>query len=104
MARVFLTFVFATAAFLLAVQSVRADTGACMDRAALVARLAAQYGENRQAAGLAGPDRLVELFASIETGSWTLVVTAPSGIACLLGAGEHFLRFEAEPAPDGDPA
>jgi hypothetical protein len=30
---------------------------------------------------------LVELFASPETGSWTILVTRPDGVTCLLAAG-----------------
>ncbi|OIP87076.1 MAG: hypothetical protein AUK37_02100 [Rhodobacterales bacterium CG2_30_65_12] len=92
-------------AILLATQgAARADDAACTERAALVERLAENYGESRQAAGLAGADRLVELFAAPETGSWTIIVTTPDGIACLYAAGEYFERFEGGPVAAGDPA
>lgn len=96
-----ITLGFALSAVLLASQA-RADTMTCLDRATLVERLAGQYGESPQSVGLAGDDRLIELFASPDTGSWTLLVTAPNGIACLYAAGDHFERFE--PVPAGDPA
>lgn len=87
---------------ILLVTQARAEGAICAERADLVAQLTQNYGEHRQAAGLAGGDGLVELFASPETGSWTITVTGPDGIACLLAVGEHFTLFEA--APEGDPA
>lgn len=91
------------AAILLTVQGARADTLTCIERATLMTRLAELYGESRQMVGLAGPDGIVEVFASPETGSWTLIVTRPDGIACLLAAGTAFERVDAAPARLGDP-
>jgi hypothetical protein len=83
-------------------QAPAGPTSTCLARADMVAQLAAQYGETRHAIGLAGPTRVVELFASAETGTWTIIVTTPAGKACMLAAGDHFERFEAP--PPGDPA
>ena len=78
-------------AILLATQgAARADDAACTERAALVERLAENYGESRQAAGLAGADRLVELFAAPETGSWTILITRSDGLSCLKSSGAGF--------------
>lgn len=93
------------AAILLVTQGLaRADGTLCTGHAALVAQLAAHDGESRQATGIAGSDRLVEFFASPETGSWTITVTTPDGIACLHAAGEHVERHECGPVAGGDPA
>jgi hypothetical protein len=91
-------------AILLTLQGARADTALCTDRSVIVARLAELYGESPQAIGLADGGRLVEVFASPETGTWTITVTAPSGITCLIAAGEHFERVEGGPMVRGDPA
>jgi hypothetical protein len=32
----------------------------------------------------------MEIYASDETGTWTILVTLPSGQACLIAAGESF--------------
>ncbi|HHS93846.1 MAG TPA: hypothetical protein ENK63_00680, partial [Rhodobacterales bacterium] len=66
----------ALSAILLASQARADEALACLERSTLVARLAEQYGERLQSVGLAGEDRLMELFASPETGSWTMLVTA----------------------------
>lgn len=59
----------------------------CAPREKVVARLAERFGEARQSRGLSSGQALVELFASPETGTWTIVVTRPDGLTCLLAAG-----------------
>lgn len=70
----------------------------CAARAAVVEQLASRYGESRRAIGIAANNAVMELFASAETGSWTLTVTLPSGLTCLLASGESFEAL-AEPLP-----
>lgn len=86
--------------------AVQAETMLCAERTAIVDRLAEVYGETRQAIGLASPREIVEVFASGETGSWTIIVTRPDGTTCLMAAGEHFETIEGAPLPAalGDPA
>lgn len=62
----------------------------CADRDTVLERLASHYGETRQSVGLGANNRLVEVFASEETGSWTITVTLPTGKTCLLASGEAF--------------
>jgi hypothetical protein len=52
--------------------------------------------ERRAAGGLAANGNLVEVFASA-SGSWTIIATRPSGVACIVGSGEAF--HLAPPAP-----
>ncbi len=85
---------------------VHAGTPVCAERLTIVDRLADQYGETRQAIGLASASQIVEIFASDETGSWTITVTRPDGMTCLIAAGQHFEELDEEltPAVSGDPA
>ena len=73
----------------------------CGERAALVARLRDNYGETRRGYGLQRGTSVVEVFASEETGSWTILLTSPDGVACLMAAGEHWAPV-AEPAGSND--
>ena len=61
----------------------------CGNRNAMVRTLDEKYGESLRFAGLAGQS-WVELYASDETGSWTILVTSTRGNACLRMAGEAF--------------
>lgn len=75
----------------------------CAPREAVVARLVEGYGETRQSIGLGSDNVLVEVFASGETGSWTITVTTPDGVTCLVAAGQAFETLaEALPVPGRD--
>jgi len=77
--------------------------GNCAPRPVVLERLADGYGETRQSIGLGGNNQVVEVFASHHTGSWTITVTRPDGMTCLVAAGNAFERVE-ELLPTGDPA
>jgi hypothetical protein len=77
----------------------------CAPRDTVVERLASKYGENRQSMGLGANNAVVEVFASSATGSWTITVTSPTGLTCLVASGQHFEELaEALPAKEDDPA
>ena len=80
------------------------DTGQsrCGERREIVAILAEEYGEMRQFMGLTFARQVVELFASPDTGTWTLTITYPSGETCLIGAGD-MVDLAPDPLPAGDP-
>lgn len=75
----------------------------CGPRDAVVQRLAEGYGETRQSVGIGSNNAMVEVFASADTGSWTILVTMPSGVTCLVASGEAFEQVvEALPAKGND--
>jgi hypothetical protein len=61
---------------------------ACADRTLVVQRLADKYGETLKSMGLHQDNRLLEIYASDTTGTWTILVSKPDGQACLLAAGQ----------------
>lgn len=77
---------------------------ACGQHAAVTERLAAQYGEGRHAMGLGANNMVFELFASEETGSWTITATRPDGLTCLMAAGQAFQRDTPLVLEDGNDA
>lgn len=75
----------------------------CAPREAVVDRLAEGYGETRQSMGLGANNAVVEVFASDETGTWTITVTTPNGLTCLVASGQSFETLaEALPAKKKD--
>lgn len=80
------------------------STRNCAAREAVVERLAGRFGETRQSIGLGSGNQVMEVFANSETGSWTTTVTLPSGMTCLIAAGEGFENLNEElPASLGEP-
>lgn len=75
----------------------------CAPRDAVLGRLATGYGETRQSMGLGSNNAVVEVFASDETGTWTITVTMPNGMTCLVASGQAFEELaEALPADGND--
>lgn len=60
----------------------------CGQRDEVVRRLEHRHGETRRSAALQDGRGVLELFANAETGSWTILLTTPSGLSCLMAAGE----------------
>lgn len=62
----------------------------CAPRDQVVERLASKYGETRQSIGLGSDNAVMEVFASSETGTWTITVTMTNGLTCLVASGEAY--------------
>lgn len=62
----------------------------CAPRDVVLERLASSYGETRRSVGLGTNNSMVEVFASDKSGSWTITVTAPTGLTCLVASGQAF--------------
>jgi hypothetical protein len=73
----------------------------CAPRDAIAGVLAAQYGESVQAAMIGGRPGtgvgFVEMFANLESGSWSLVFTPPGGLTCLIAAGSDYRAIPQTP-------
>ena len=74
----------------------------CGERAQVVNRLAEGYGETRQSLGLGANNAVIEVFASEETGTWTITVTLPDGRTCLIASGKSYEELDEELAPVGE--
>lgn len=66
----------------------------CGARDSVVALLAERYGETVRSVGLAR-DAVMEVYASAETGTWTIAITTPDGTMCLVAAGQGFEEVDA---------
>jgi hypothetical protein len=80
-----------------------AQTAHCSTREHVIGHLADRFGEARQSIGLAAGNRIVEMFASPDTGTWTLTMTTPDGRTCIIGAGQAWERVEEDVTPAGQP-
>ncbi|MEO0917539.1 MAG: hypothetical protein AAFY31_11250 [Pseudomonadota bacterium] len=92
---------FFVAAALLTPLAAHAQGQNCGNRDLVVERLTTKYGESRQSIGMAPKGRVVEVYASHETGTWTITVTMPNGITCLVASGQSFENLDEPVAPAG---
>ncbi len=78
----------------------------CASRAHVIKKLKETYSEELRFGGLQksrGMQSVMEVWVSRETGSYTVLVTQPNGISCIVAVGTDF--FEASPVkkPAGNP-
>lgn len=95
-----LTLSLAVGTILLTVQNGLAQgTRNCAARDTVVNHLASGFGESRQSIGLGANNAVVETFASLETGTWTITVTMPNGMTCVVASGQAFEALEEDLLP-----
>jgi hypothetical protein len=70
----------------------------CDSRSKILSALDQEYKESPVGIGLTQSGRVIELLVS-RKGSWTLLATGPTGMSCLIAAGEN---WEAMALPEGD--
>ena len=66
----------------------------CELRSKLIERLAATYKETSVATGLAHDGKLVEVLTNAGGETWSIIVTSPQGVSCLVATGEDWRKFE----------
>jgi hypothetical protein len=79
------------------------EARACAERSGVVQKLEERFGETLRSLGLHREEGVVEVYSSEETGTWTILVTHPDGMSCLLAAGqlwEQDVRPLARPGSD----
>ncbi|MBF9035320.1 hypothetical protein HKCCE2091_13830 [Rhodobacterales bacterium HKCCE2091] len=89
------------AAFTSSAVAQNANRPVCAARDVIVGALSSRYGETAQSLGLGPGNRVVELFASEETGTWTITVTSVNGTTCLVASGDNYTVLAQ--GPEGEP-
>ena len=53
----------------------------------MIRKLEEKFGETLRSIGLHQTDGVVEVYCSEETGTWTILMTRPDGMSCLIAVG-----------------
>ena len=61
----------------------------CGDRGEIVKMLNKKYSERPHALGIANQANLLEVYTST-SGSWTILITKPQGVSCIIGTGQSW--------------
>lgn len=76
----------------------------CKERSEVLAQLSTGYKEAPTAMGLASNGALIEVLTSSEDGrTWTIIITQPNGVSCVMATGESWQVLE-QVAMNTDPA
>ena len=70
----------------------------CGSREIVVAHLDDAYGEKPSVVGLASSGGIIQVLVAAD-GSWTIIVTRPSGVTCIVEFGEAWQPVP--PRPEG---
>lgn len=98
--RIFLTLaIFASA--ILGGQAVAQGQGNCDIRDNILVFLQENYGEVPVQMGVSSGGGLVEVLASPQGETWSIIVTAPGGPSCLVAEGNGWRGSVAQAIPEG---
>lgn len=76
----------------------------CQERTAVLAKLAKDFQETPVAIGMAANGGVLEVLAArADKDTFTIIVTMPNGLSCLLASGRHFEMLDAIETAKGDP-
>lgn len=89
MTRQLTAFLMTLSLFIMLALRVQAAPSLCMPAADLTAALTRQFGEYPLATALIGPGILMQVHVSA-TGTWTMTLIRPDGVACIGAAGRDF--------------
>ena len=82
--------------FLFSASSVAAQT-LCGQRENVLRGLTGTYTETPSAMGLSNNGGVVEILTSPKGDTWTIIITMPNGLSCLIAAGENWEKMPNRP-------
>ncbi len=85
---------FAIAAVLVFAATQAAAQPQCDSRESVLKTLAKKYQESPVAVGVTNNGGLVEVLSASKGSTWTIIVTTPQGVSCLVAAGEAWREVE----------
>ena len=86
------------------VTTATAQEMACGAREEMVERLQRSFGEAQTGLGLISEARILEVWSSEETGTWTILMTEAGGQSCMVAAGEAWKTVPIQAVVMGEPA
>ena len=69
----------------------------CAERSGIIDDLATKYSEAPVAMGLVNNGGVIEVLATSDGTTWTIIITMPNGVSCILAAGESWEAIPAGP-------
>lgn len=69
----------------------------CDEHSKVIDHLAKKWNESVTADGVTSEGGLIEVLKSAEGKTWTIIITTPRGLSCLVGAGEGWREIKPVP-------
>ncbi|MDH3475836.1 MAG: hypothetical protein OEM59_19325 [Rhodospirillales bacterium] len=93
----------AAGAALFAAPAAAAAAEQCSEHGKVLGQFAKTYKEAPVAAGLTRDGRLLQVLSSGDDGTWTIVLSKPDGVTCVIMAGEAWRPKKFEPVEAEEP-
>jgi hypothetical protein len=77
-----------------------ASAQACAAFDTMSKQLEQRYAEVPVAAGLAQTGKLLQVFAAKDGSTWTVILTRPDGLSCIVAAGRHWQMTVPKPGSE----
>jgi hypothetical protein len=71
----------------------------CLPRAQLVEKLSVRFDEQLMGRGMQNQIRLLEIFASTDGASWTILQTHANGTSCVVASGTNWMDSKMKVLP-----
>ena len=94
----FLTTTILAAGACLAVTTAAQAQMQCRQHKEVLGKFADTYKESPVAGGLTQDGRLLQVLSSGDNGTWTIVLSKPDGLTCVIMAGEAWRKLNPKPA------
>ena len=78
-----------------------AEAGPCNTRETILSLLAARYQETPIALGITSEGSLVEVLSNAAGKTWTIIITSPEGVSCLILSGDDWQLLDHTGAGTG---
>jgi len=96
------TFTSVTAVAVLVVPGMAVAAPLCSARTDVLIQLASKYHERPSSAALTSDGRLLEVLKSDNDATWSILITTPKGVSCLVAAGESWQdKINDQSSPQG---
>lgn len=83
-------------------QTAADEPESCRPRSEALSHLAKSYGELPKGVGLTDAGNLIEVLSANDGSTWSIIVTTPDGMSCLVAAGEAWRDLRETAADDAN--
>jgi hypothetical protein len=77
-------------ALLLGAKAAGAQEASCSSHGEITKQLEQRYAEAPVSLGLSSSGRLVQVFSTEDGATWTMVLTRPDGLSCVVASGKYW--------------
>lgn len=80
---------------------VQAGPTFCAERAQIAERLETRFAEQLVGGGLQSQDGVVEIWTTATGATWTILMTRPDGVSCVMATGTDWFSRKFQALPEG---